>query len=127
MFALLQEDIHLTGFRLLSPELVLGAVSLFVLVMDLIWKERGSSRLGWISIAGLAVCSFLLIDAFDSSVGETAFGLAVVDKFGNFFKLFTCGSLAVVMFFVMNDKREKKDRMHYTTSVVKYGKRTKSR
>jgi NADH-quinone oxidoreductase subunit N len=105
------QDIHLTGFGLLSPELVLGAVSLLVLIMDLVWKERGSSRLGWISLAGLALTGFLLILAFDDSVGDTAFGMVIVDKFGNFFKLFTCGALAVVVAFVMGDQRERKDRI----------------
>jgi len=105
------QDIHLKGFGLLSPELVLGAVSLLVLIMDLVWKERGSSRLGWISIAGLGLASFLLLLGFDDSVGDTAFGIVVVDKFGNFFKLFTCASLAVVIGFVMGDHRERRDRI----------------
>jgi NADH-quinone oxidoreductase subunit N len=105
------QDIHLQGFRLLAPELVLGTVSLIVLVMDLVWKERGSSRLGWIAIVGLAISGILLILAFDGSVGDTAFGIVVVDKFGNFFKLFTCGALMVVIGFVMGDRNERKDRI----------------
>ncbi len=111
MIALLPNDIHLTGFGLMSPELVLGAVSLVVLMMDLVWKERGSSRLGWISIAGLALSAFLLVGAFDGSTGQTAFGLVTIDRFGNFFKLFTCAAVAVVIFFVMSDERERKDKI----------------
>ncbi|MEE8467496.1 MAG: NADH-quinone oxidoreductase subunit N [Planctomycetota bacterium] len=109
MFSILPSDIHMEGFRLLAPELVLVSVALVVLLMDLVWKERNSARLGWISIAGLALVAFLLILAFDdSSPDNRAFGIVVVDKFGNFFKLFTCGALAVVMYFVMSDRRERR-------------------
>ena len=110
MFALLQEtDLHWVGFARLAPELILVAVSLAVLLLDLVWKERNSSRLGWISIAGLALAAFVLASAFESSNGEIAFGIVVVDKFGNFFKLFTVASLAAVVFFVLQDKNEKKE------------------
>ncbi len=110
MFALLQEpDIHLQGLKLLAPELLLVAVSLLVLVLDLVWKERHCARLGWISIAGLAATAVLLGFAFGNPEREgTAFGLVTVDRFGNFFKLFTCASLAVVIFFVISDRRERK-------------------
>ena len=112
MIALLQDrDIHLEGFARLAPEIVLVSLSLVVLVMDLVWKERHSRRLGWISIAGLGLTAFLLMAAFGSSNGETAFGIVVIDKFGNFFKLFTCAALAVVTFFVMSDRHQRQDRI----------------
>ncbi len=104
-------DIHAKSLGLLAPELVLVAVSLLILVLDLVWKERDSSRLGWISIGGLALTSFLLLLAFGRSGGpehETAFALVTIDRFGIFFKLFTCAALAVVIFFVMQDRRERK-------------------
>ena len=110
----LLNEIHTQGIGLLAPELLLVAVSLLVLVMDLVWKERDSSRLGWISIGGLALASFLLIlGSPGSGAGqpETAFGIVTIDRFGNFFKLFTCASLAVVIFFVMQDRRERKHRI----------------
>ena len=107
---LLLNELHTKGLGLLAPELVLVAVSLFVLVMDLVWKERDSSRLGWISIGGLALTSFLLLLA-SGNESELAFGIVTVDRFGNFFKLFTCAALAVVIFFVMQDRRERKHRI----------------
>lgn len=112
MLSLLQQpDLHWTGFARLAPELILVVVSLAVLVLDLVWKERDSSRLGWVSIGGLVLAAFALGSAFPDSNGQTAFGIVVVDKFGNFFKLFTCAALAVVMFFVMNDRRERRHRI----------------
>jgi NADH-quinone oxidoreductase subunit N len=110
----LLNEIHTQGIGLLAPELILVAVSLFVLIMDLVWKERNSSRLGWISIGGLALASFLLILASPGGGADqpdTAFGIVTIDRFGNFFKLFTCAALAVVIFFVMQDRRERKHRI----------------
>jgi NADH-quinone oxidoreductase subunit N len=48
-----------------------------------------------------------VIGRYDRPRG-TAFGMIVVDQFGNFFKLFTVLALAVVVFFVMQDRRERK-------------------
>ena len=110
----LLNEIHTKGIGLLAPELLLVAVSLLVLVLDLVWKERDSSRLGWISIGGLALAALLLILGFPASGGAeptTAFGIVTIDRFGNFFKLFTCASLAVVIFFVTQDRRERKHRI----------------
>jgi NADH-quinone oxidoreductase subunit N len=99
-------DIHIQGFRLLGPELTLVAVSLVVLTMDLVWKGKNSSRLGLISLVGLAAAAFMLVGAFGTQ--GTAFGLVTIDNFGNFFKLFTCASVAAVIFFVMQDRHEKR-------------------
>ena len=101
------QDVHLQGLSAISPELALIFVSLVVLVIDLVKNGRNSHIIGWTSLAGLAVTSFLLVGAFDDPI-EEAFGLVVVDKFGNFFKLFTCAALAVVIGFVLADKRERK-------------------
>ena len=100
------QDIHWKGIGLLAPELCLVAVSLIVLVQDLVQKGRDSSRVGYVTLAGLALTGLLLIRGFDTH--DTAFGLVTIDNFGNFFKLFTVASVAAVVFFVMQDKREKK-------------------
>ena len=50
MFAL--QDLHLQGLSLLSPELTLVTTALVVLMMDLIWKEWDSWRLGAIGLVG---------------------------------------------------------------------------
>ncbi len=104
MFAL--TDLHLEGFRLLSPELTLVTVSLVILVMDLFGRGRNMTSIALVSLAGLALTAFQLVAAAGDAP-STAFGLVAVDKFGNFFKLFTCAALAVVIFFVMSDRREK--------------------
>ncbi|MCP3920880.1 MAG: NADH-quinone oxidoreductase subunit N [bacterium] len=104
MFAL--TDLHLEGFRLLSPEITLVTVSLVILVMDLLGRGRNMTAIALVSLGGLALTAFQLVAAFNDQPA-TAFGLVAVDKFGNFFKLFTCGALAVVIFFVMSDRREK--------------------
>ncbi len=111
MLALIQEpDLHWNGLRLLSPELTLVVTSLVVLLMDLVWKERDSWRLGAISLVGLAAATFQLIAA-QGAATETAFGLVLVDDFAGFFKLFTCAALMVTTVFVMLDRRERKHRI----------------
>ncbi|MEM7024670.1 MAG: NADH-quinone oxidoreductase subunit N [Pseudomonadota bacterium] len=111
MLALLQNpDLHWNGLRLLSPELTLVATSLLVLMMDLVWKERDSWRLGAISVVGLVLATIQLVVAHGNEA-ETAFGLVRVDDFAGFFKLFTCASLIVTTVFVMLDRREKKHRI----------------
>src|ERR671937_535625 len=39
----------------LSPELILTVASLVVLGLDLVWRERGGERLGWIALIGLVL------------------------------------------------------------------------
>ncbi|MFT7679282.1 MAG: NADH-quinone oxidoreductase subunit N [Planctomycetota bacterium] len=99
-------DIHWKGIGLLAPELCLVVVSLIVLVQDLVQKGRDCWKIGAVSLIGLGITALLLLQG--RGTHDTAFGLVQIDDFGNFFKLFTVGSLAVVMFFVMQDRREKK-------------------
>lgn len=100
------QDLHWKGIGLLAPELCLVAVSLIVLVQDLVQKGRDSSRVGYVTLGGLALTGLLLIRGFGTH--DTAFNLVKIDNFGNFFKLFTVASMMAVVFFVMQDKREKK-------------------
>ncbi len=39
----------------LSPEIILTVVALVVFALDLIWRERGADRLGWITLSGLVL------------------------------------------------------------------------
>lgn len=107
MFAL--QDLHLHGLSLLSPELTLVATALVILMMDLIWKERDSWRLGAIGIVGLGAAALQLIGAHGTQ--DTAFALVAIDNFGGFFKLFTCASTVVCIAFVMLDRRERRHRI----------------
>jgi len=102
-------DLHWHGLGLLAPELTLVATSLVVLVMDLVWKERDSWRLGAISLVGLAAAAFQLVGA--GATQDTAFGLVAIDSFGGFFKLFTCAATAASILFVMLDRRERRHRI----------------
>ena len=98
---------HLSGLSAISPELTLLFFSLVILVLDLTKFGQSARVLGWVTIAGLAATAFQLISAFDEPVRHVL-GLVVVDKFGNFFKLFTLAAVAVVVYFVMNDRLERK-------------------
>ncbi|MFT5051147.1 MAG: NADH-quinone oxidoreductase subunit N, partial [Chlamydiales bacterium] len=101
------EHTHLEGLAAISPELTLLLFSLTILVVDLTRFGREARIVGWLTIVGLAATAVQLIAAFDDP-NQTVFGLVTVDRFGNFFKLFTVAAVAVVVFFVMNDRRERK-------------------
>ena len=103
-------DAYLSEMKHLAPALVLTGVALVVLVWDMIKKGRDSRQVGWLTLGGLAVTGWLLLGQWsDLGAGSReVFGMVTLDRFGTFFKLFTVGSLAVVTFFVMADKRERK-------------------
>jgi len=90
----------------LAPE-IFQTTALLVLVLDLVWKGRNSARVGSVTLAGLFVTAFTLMSQWGEE-SRTVFNMVVVDRFKNFFKLFTVASLAVVVFFVLNDRRERK-------------------
>lgn len=95
------------GLRAILPELCLTTVALATLVQDLVKRGRDSRLVGYLSLAGLAVTALLLVGQWGQAP-KTVLNLVTVDQFGNFFKLFTCAALAVVIVFVMADRRERK-------------------
>ena len=106
--ALLAEDGgHFAGLDGIAPELTLVLFSLAGLVVDLVKKGKDSTLVGWITMAGLAVAGLQLAMAFGEP-SRTVLGLVVVDNFAGFFKLFTVAALMVVVYFVMNDRHERK-------------------
>ena len=108
-------DAYISGLKHIAPELVLIAVALAALVVDLVTKGKESRRVGVLTLGGLVFTGVLLlrqwstVSAGGGAVEETVLGLMKIDLFGLFFKLFTVGSLLVVVTFVMLDTRERKD------------------
>ena len=98
---------YLAGLSALAPEVCLTLTALAALVLDLVTKGRDSRRVGWFSLAGLAATAWFLCAQWGQAP-QVVFGMVSVDQFAGFFKLFTVMSLAVVVMFVMNDKRERK-------------------
>jgi NADH-quinone oxidoreductase subunit N len=98
---------YLDGLAAIAPEVALTCVACLALVVDLLMRGRNSRRVGWLTLAGLGVTALLLVRQW-SAPTTTAFNMVVVDRFGNFFKLFTVAALAVVTVFVMNDRRERR-------------------
>ena len=98
---------YLEGLSAIAPEIALTIVSLVVLVYDLVTKGRDSKRVGYLTLAGLALTAWLLFGQWNEP-SRSVFGMVAIDAFGNFFKLFTVAALAVVVLFVMHDKRERR-------------------
>jgi NADH-quinone oxidoreductase subunit N len=106
-------DSYLAQLRHLAPEVVLTLTALAVLVWDLVLRGRDSRKVGYLTLAGLALTAWVLVrqwlelGAAGGALERPAFGMVVLDRFGTFFKLFTVGSLLVVTLFVLSDRREK--------------------
>lgn len=107
---------YIEQLGLIAPEMVLTTLCMVVLLWDLLAKGRNSDHLAYLSLAGLALTALLLLNQWSSlagpdgaeSITKTAFGMVSIDRFGCFFKLFTVGSMAAVMVFVLTDQRERK-------------------
>ncbi len=99
---------YIEGMQALAPELVLTALALIVLVADLLTKGKDSRRMGYLTLAGLAVVGGMLALRLGEP-SQTYFGMVIVDSFGTFFKLFTVAAVAVVCVFILSDKNERKN------------------
>ncbi len=95
------------GLGAIVPELVLAAVAIAALVADLVMRGRDSRYVGYLTLAGLGMTALALFADWGEP-SRTVLGMVTVDGFGRFFKLFTVAALAVVVYFVLNDKRERK-------------------
>ena len=80
------------------------------IISKIVTKGRNSRYVAYLTLVGLALTSLLLIGQWGEP-SRTVLGMVTIDQFGNFFKLFTCAALAVVIFFVMQDRRERKHRI----------------
>ena len=99
---------YLDGLRGILPEIALTLTALAALCFDLFTRGRDSRRVGWLSIAGLAVTAWLLIGQWGEP-SRAVLGMVAIDAFGNFFKLFTVAAVAAVILFVHNDRGERRD------------------
>lgn len=95
------------GLRAILPELVLTIVALAALITDLVMRGRDSRFVGYLTLGGLGLTALALCADWGEP-SRTVLGMVTVDSFGRFFKLFTVAALAVVVFFVLSDRRERK-------------------
>lgn len=84
------------NFALILPELILALFGLLILVVDLIWREKGHRALVGLTLLGfiLAFAATLTLWGINTSLFA---GMYVVDLFSTFFKLFA----AVTGFFIV--------------------------
>lgn len=89
---------------LIKPELVISSVIVLLVLVDLIMMKN-KKLLPYLSIAGLLVAAYFIIEHFETntfafSTGSSA-GMLIVDPFGNFFKLLIVfASILVILFSV---------------------------
>ncbi len=100
------DQAYIDGLMAIAPEMTLIVFALAALVLDLVKKGRDSKLVGYLTLVGLAICAWQLIGQRGDEP-QTVLGLVLVDGFGGFFKLFSVAAVAVVVVFVMNDRRER--------------------
>lgn len=111
------------SLHLIKPEIVITIVLVCVVTFNLIFKEK-NKVLPWISIAGLLIAGYFVIEQF--SLNSFAFpwgdskGLLVADPFGAFFKvLIVFSSLLVILFSITNKELDSaSDRMGEYYSLI---------
>lgn len=101
------DNAYIEGLAAIAPELTLTVFALAALVLDLVRKGRDSKLVGYLTLVGLLICAGQLWSQWGDPA-QTVLGIVRVDAFGNFFKLFTVASVAIVVIFVMSDRRERK-------------------
>ncbi len=80
----------INSLQYIKPEIVIAVVIVLIVTTDLI-MGKNKSLLPWISIGGLIVASFFVIEQFSfkavSSTTNGSFGLITADPFGAYFKI----------------------------------------
>ncbi len=98
------------SLHLIKPELVISAVLVIIVIADLI-MDKNKKLLPFISLAGLLVAGYYVIDQFGmstfASVPQGGSGLIAVDSFGAFFKLIVILSSLFVVYFSLNSDEVK--------------------
>jgi NADH-quinone oxidoreductase subunit N len=100
----------INSLQYIKPEIVISVVIVLVVTTDLI-MGKNKSLLPWISIAGLIVASYFVIEQF--SLNATAFssnnsmGMIAADPFGAFFKIIVIFSSVIIVFFSLTSEEVK--------------------
>lgn len=94
----------------IKPEIAVAATLVIIVLFDLILPKR-KNILPYLSIIGLVVTLFLVIQQFgiDASVFKTSSskGMFVTDNFGSFFKVIVLFASLIVVFFSMGSSEVK--------------------
>ena len=100
----------INSLQYIKPEIVIAVVIVLVVTTDLI-MGKNKSLLPWISIAGLIVASFFVIEQFSfkavSSNANGSIGMITADPFGAFFKIIVIVSSIIIVFFSLSSNEIK--------------------
>jgi NADH-quinone oxidoreductase subunit N len=100
------QGITSTMFFAILPEIGLVVLSVVLLVMDLVWREKGSGKLGWLTVGGIGVIVVASI-LFSQPGSEPVLlwgGLLRLDQAGFVFRLlFLTGAGLTALFATEND------------------------
>jgi NADH-quinone oxidoreductase subunit N len=100
----------INNLQYIKPEIVISVVIVLVVTTDLI-MGKNKSLLPWISIIGLVVASYFVIEQFNlsaiafSTVGSM--GMIAADPFGAFFKILVIFSSVIIVFFSLTSDEVK--------------------
>ncbi|MFC2134828.1 NADH-quinone oxidoreductase subunit N [Bacteroidota bacterium] len=100
------------ALKYLKPEIAVSIILLVVVLFDLIFHHN-KKILPYISLIGIIITGFFVIDQFDLSgfafpVAGQNYGMVTADAFGAFFKLIVLISSAFIIFFSYSSDEIKK-------------------
>src|SRR3970282_1004859 len=92
----------INSLQYIKPEIAITAVIFLIVLVDLIW-QKNKAALPWLSLAGLIVTSYYVIEQFDMNasafIANGTMGMITADPFGAFFKLLVILSSVIIIFF----------------------------
>ncbi|NWF88456.1 MAG: NADH-quinone oxidoreductase subunit N [Ignavibacteriaceae bacterium] len=93
------------SIQFLKPEITVSLFLVILVTVDLILGKKNKQILPYISLAGLLITGFFVIQQFETSAFASVqnnignFGLIAVDSFGNYFKLIIIlSSIFIILF-----------------------------
>jgi NADH-quinone oxidoreductase subunit N len=100
----------INSLQYIKPEIAITAVIFLIVLVDLIW-QKNKAALPWLSLAGLIVTSYYVIEQFDMNasafIANGTMGMITADSFGAFFKLLVILSSVIIIFFSLTSNEVK--------------------
>ena len=100
----------LNNLQYIKPEIAITSTIFLIVLIDLIW-QKNKSLLPWVSLAGLIVTTFFVIEQFGMNASafkaNGTMGMLTADPFGAFFKIIIILASVIIIFFSLTSNEIK--------------------